>query len=144
MARRPKTDTATPPETVPGQDQANGSMLANPSEQFMEQIREAVAELENIDERRAKLSADRSAVLEGLAAEHGVNKHAMLAAIRYADLKDAAKQNWDLTYQVTRKALGVPIQMDLFEAQLERGTKQAVAAQQRRQASVDPNSLFVN
>jgi len=144
MARRQKTDTATPPETSPGPDEADGSMLANPSEQFMEQIREAVAELENIDERRAKLSADRSAVLEGLAAEHGVNKHAMLAAIRYADLKDAAKQNWDLTYQVTRKALGVPVQMDLFEAQLERGTKQAVAAQQRRQAPVDPNSLFVN
>lgn len=151
MARR---SANTQPEEQPEHEDNNDngadlgdtggfSMLANPDEAFMERIRDAAEQLEGINERRSQLSADRTAVLEGLAADHGVNKHAMLAAIRYCDLKDKAKENWDLTYQVTRKALGAPVQMDLFEAQLERGVKQHVAAKTRAKPQ-SPESLFVN
>ena len=120
-------DTKAPPTS----GEPNASMLANPDEEFLQRLRDATAALENIAKKRADLSAEKTALLESLASNYAVNKKAMLAAIQYADLKDTHKENWDMTYQVTRRALGEPIQNDLFEAQLQKGVENAVAAKQK-------------
>jgi len=107
------------------------SMLASPSDDFLQEIRNAVQTLKEIDAKRKDLTASKTATVERLAADHAVNKAAMLAAMRYVDLKDKDKENWDLTYQVVRKALGDPVQQDLFEAQLQRGVEQAIQGKRK-------------
>jgi len=107
------------------------SMLASPSDDFLQEIRNAVQTLKEIDAKRKDLTASKTATVERLAADHAVNKAAMLAAMRYVDLKDKDKENWDLTYQVVRKALGDPVQQDLFDAQLQRGVEQAIQGKRK-------------
>jgi hypothetical protein len=106
-----------------GSGKPEDSILAQPDEKFLSRIKSAVDDLEEIDEKRTELTASKTAIFAQLAADYAVNKDAMRAAMRYVKLKDDAKQNYDLTYQVCRRALGSPVQMDLFDQQLERAVK---------------------
>jgi len=140
------SDKRDPTNPMTGPD---ASVLSAPDEKVLAKLRDAADALKAIDERRSALSSERTALLEVLVADHAINKAAMLAAIRYADLPEEKRENWDLTYQVTRKALGAPVQMDLFEAQVEQSIKKSEAAKRiSRAKSPDPKvaaeAAFIN
>lgn len=84
----------------------------------LDELAMAVTELDTIAEERATLDAQTKAVYERLQAEHGCNRQAIKAAIRYAKLDEAKRMNWDWTYAQTRSALGLPVQPDLFDEAL--------------------------
>jgi len=110
----------------------NATILAQPDEAFLQELRDAAAEMDSINDQRAELNATKKAIVERLQAQYGCNRHAMKAAIQYSKLPDDKRENFDLTYQVTRRALGAPVQADLFDAQLQKTTERAVAASKRR------------
>jgi hypothetical protein len=120
------------------QDDVN-RFLAAPDEAFLQKLRDVSAELGDIGAKREELNAQKTALEQGLAADYGVNVRAMRAAIRYCELSDEQKIGWDLTNQVMRKALGQPVQMDLFEAQVTKAVKSA-EAKKRIQAASAPNA----
>jgi hypothetical protein len=99
-------------------------ILKNPDEGFLDKIREAVRQVEDIDEKRIELTASKTAIFAQLNADFAVNKDALRSAMRYVKLKDEAKVNYDLSYEVGRRALGDPVQFDLFDQQLERAVKE--------------------
>jgi uncharacterized protein (UPF0335 family) len=110
----------------------NSTILAQPDEAFLQELRDAAAEMDSINDQRAELNASKKAIVERLQAQYGCNRHAMKAAIQYSKLPDDKRENFDLTYQVTRRALGAPMQADLFDAQLQKTTERAVAASKSR------------
>mgnify|MGYP000371465377 CR=1 FL=1 len=55
--------------------------------------------------------------------DDGFNKNALEAAIKYAKTPEEKRENWDLTYIYCRKALGAPIQDDLFMAATQQQVK---------------------
>jgi len=110
----------------------NPTILAQPDEAFLQELRDAAAEMDSINDQRAELNASKKAIVERLQAQYGCNRQAMKAAIQYSKLPDDKRENFDLTYQVTRRALGAPMQADLFDAQLQKTTERAVAASKSR------------
>jgi hypothetical protein len=129
---------------------SDSSILAQPDERFRRRIVAIAENRREAKSRRAEIQAELTADLEGLNADTGANKKAVLAAIHYANLDDKARQNWDLTFQAVRVALGCPMQGDLFDAQLERGMKQEIAKAKvaaAKDKAVDPkaqaDALFV-
>jgi len=112
--------------------ETNTTILAQPDEAFLRELRDAAAEMDSINDRRADLNAAKKAIVERLQAEYGCNRHAMKAAMQYVKLPDDKRKNFDLTYQVTRRALGAPVQADLFDAQLAETTERAMAASKSR------------
>lgn len=90
--------------------------LINPSDaEFMEKLRKASDELDDIAAQRSELNANSQAVFARFDRD-GLNRHAIRAARAYMKLDPEKRENYDLSYQVMRKALGAPIQDDLFEA----------------------------
>jgi len=82
---------------------------------FIELIAASEKKLAGIDEKRAELNASKAEVMAKLVAK-GMNKDGVKAAIKYYRTEEKDRENYDLSYAVTRKALGVPIQDDLFNA----------------------------
>lgn len=93
---------------------------------FMKKIVDGANKINEIKDKRKALSADIAAVMANFESD-GLNKKAVKAAMTYVDLDDKERDNYDLSYTITRKALGVPVQGDLFEA--------AVASEMRDRAS---------
>jgi len=112
--------------------ETNTTILAQPDEGFLQELRDAAAEMDAINDRRADLNAAKKAIVERLQAQYGCNRHAMKAAIQYCKLDESKRENFDLTYQVTRRALGAPVQADLFDAQIAKTTERAMAGSKSR------------
>lgn len=66
----------------------------------------------------ARLAAGKTALIDA-----GFNKDALDAAIKYAKNPEEKRENWDLTYLYCRKALGAPIQDDLFSVAVQEQVK---------------------
>jgi hypothetical protein len=104
--------------------EAAESILAQPTPEFLELLREYDAEMDRIAEERSQLNAQKTALEKSLE-EKGINILALRAARQFAKLKEKHQDRWDLSYQVTRRALGNPVQLDLFEAQVAQTAKRA-------------------
>jgi len=85
------------------------------TEPVVTELAQAATQLAEIDDERANLSAQKRAIFERLQAEHACNRHAIKAALQYAQLSEEKRENWDWTYEQTRLALGCPIQPDMFD-----------------------------
>lgn len=72
----------------------------------------------DIKDQRKALNDQLAAAKSGLIAK-GFNGDAMEAAIKYANTAEEKRENFDLTYLYWRKALGHPVQDDLFVAALQ-------------------------
>lgn len=106
---------------------AVASFLAQPSEEFLEALREYDVAMDEAQEARAEINARVKAVEEKLVVTYGVNKLALRAARAYSKINEKRQERWDLTYQVTRRAIGAPVQMELFGAQVNETGKRANA-----------------
>ena len=81
----------------------------------MQAVKDYAALTDEIADSRAALNAKLAAGKTDLI-DKGFNKHALAAAIKYSKTEEDKRENFDLTYLYCRKALGVPVQDDLFAA----------------------------
>ncbi len=71
--------------------------------------------VEDVGKKRKALN-DKIAAAKSDLVSQGFNADAIKAAIAYHKTSEDQRANFDLSYIYTRKALGVPVQSDLFEA----------------------------
>lgn len=90
---------------------------------FMQHVVAAQEKLYNIASRRSELNSEANAVIAGLE-KYGLNKHAVRAAIKYHGMDPKQRETYDLSYAVARKALGQPLQDDLFVVAAQRAVDQ--------------------
>ena len=69
-------------------------------------------------DERAAINA-RVQASQAVLVDKGFNKDALKAAIAYANTPEEKRQNFDLTYLYARKAVGHPVQDDLFVAAMQ-------------------------
>lgn len=88
----------------------------------MDRVKEFAKLAEEISDSRAALNAKLAAGKTALI-DDGFNKDALEAAIKYAKTPEEKRENFDLTYLFCRKALGTPIQDDLFSVATQQQVK---------------------
>ena len=81
---------------------------------FMQKLVDARDKLDDIASQRTSLNAASTAIFASLDT-YGLNRNALRAAINYTKMDEEKRENYDLSYLISRKALGVPVQADLFE-----------------------------
>lgn len=81
---------------------------------FLQKLIDARAKLEDIANQRSSLNAASTAIFASLDV-YGMNREALRAAIRYTKMDEDQRENYDLSYLISRKAMGHPVQADLFE-----------------------------
>ena len=91
------------------------SLFKQEAPDFMQKLQDGAAKIAKIAGERKELNAQIAEVMATFEND-GLNRHAVKSAIRYIDMNEKDQQNFDLTYNVMRKALGKPVQGDLFEA----------------------------
>jgi uncharacterized protein (UPF0335 family) len=96
-------------DTEAGLPDIGGNMTA-----LKRDIKKAVNEIEGMKDRRSSINADKAAIIERLEAQ-GINRHALKAVMTYAQMDASGRKNYDLSTQLAREALNLPIQGDLFE-----------------------------
>lgn len=95
---------------------------------FMQKLVDARDKLDDIASQRSSLNAASTAIFASLDT-YGLNRNALRAAILYTKMDEEKRENYDLSYLISRKALGVPVQADLFEEK----AKAEVRAFERKQ-----------
>lgn len=98
----------------------NDSMF---DEDLMSELRQAEKKLGDIDDARAELNAKKAEIVARLV-NKGFNKDGVKAAFKYFRTPVEKRKHFDLSYAATRKALGCPIQDDLFVAAAQRAVDQ--------------------
>lgn len=83
----------------------------------LEIIHQCAEKIKTLSEDRKAINASVQAVREQVES-FGVSKAAFDMAMRYARMDEEQRQGFDVAYAVVRKALGLPIQSDLFNAEL--------------------------
>lgn len=68
----------------------------------------------DVEKQRKALNDKLSAGKSNLVSK-GFNKDAIQAAVAYSKTAESERANFDLSYIYTRRALGCPVQSDLFE-----------------------------
>ncbi len=104
-----------------GSEEQDGTEVSH-SENESVWNKETLDKIIQFAEKRSQVKADRKALSDQLSAAKstliamGFNGDAMEAAIKYSETEDDKRENFDLSYLVCRKALGHPVQDDLFVA----------------------------
>lgn len=96
------------------------AMEDNKLESMKENLQEIEQRIRNVDEtiqhdikeKRAELNAEKKALISGLESDYGLNADALAAAMKRASLTEKKLANFDLTYEIACKALGVTHQDD--------------------------------
>ena len=104
------SQTEAPPD--PGEDESIWD------EETLQRVRDFADLTADVKTSREALNAKLAAGKAGLV-DDGFNKDALDAAIKYANTPEEKRENFDLTYMYSRKALGVPVQDDLFVAAMQ-------------------------
>jgi uncharacterized protein (UPF0335 family) len=99
-------------------DDNNVTSLFKPEDPgFMQRLRDGAEKIARIQGERKELSASIAEVMATFENE-GLNRHAVKSAIKFTNMNETEQENYDLTYTIMRKALGKPVQGDLFEARV--------------------------
>lgn len=101
------------------EDGGISSMLAQPDPEFLGKLKESADAFEGL-KADVRLLNERKAVIIAELESMGIQKDGFRDALKYVSKTEDQQENYDLSYQVTRKALGTPVQMELFDAQIER------------------------
>lgn len=99
-----------------GDDQKNVDKLSEVqfNNDFLQKLVDARNKLDDIASHRSSLNAASTAIFASLDV-YGLNREALRSAIRYTKMDEEGRENYDLSYLISRKALGQPVQADLFE-----------------------------
>ncbi len=95
------------------------SILAQPNQEFLDSVSEVFERIDKLEIERKELN-DRIKAEKASLEKHGINNHAFKAVKAFRKLNEEQQDNYDLSNQVLRRAIGQPVQMSLFEAQIER------------------------
>lgn len=95
--------------------------------EFLAELKDFEAKLADIDFERAALNSKKKDLTTSLI-NRGMNKEAIMAAIRYYRTVEEKREAFDLSYAIMRKALGVPIQDDLFVAFMQHSVDKHINA----------------
>lgn len=88
---------------------------SNPNvDEIRKAIEKAAGEIGELKKQREAINADIASKIEKLEAL-GINRHAFRFAMKYLDSNDATREGFDIGYQLSREALGVAIQGDMFQ-----------------------------
>ena len=79
-------------------------------------IRDGVEGIKAAKEERSAQNSDISAIIENLEAK-GIGRHALKAAMKYAEWDEDVRAGFDVAYALVRETLGVPFEDQLFDAQ---------------------------
>ena len=93
----------------------------------LERVKEFSDLVADVKDSRSALNAKLAAGKTGLI-DMGFNKDALEAAIKYSNTPEEKRENFDLSYLFCRKALGHPVQDDLFAAAMQQQVKVTTAA----------------
>ena len=102
----------------PGTEPDDPSTESIWDEDTLERVKNFATLTEDIENSRAALNA-KLAAGKAVLVDEGFNKDALDAAIKYAKTPEEKRENFDLTYMYCRKALGIPVQDDLFVAAMQ-------------------------
>ncbi len=91
-------------------------------QETMKEVEDYAKLVDEIADTRAALNARLAAAKTSLV-DAGFNRDALRAAVSYAKTPESKRENFDLTYLYCRKALGVPVQDDLFVAAMQQQVK---------------------
>lgn len=83
-------------------------------------IAEQAAALNKLDDERRALN-DRARAIRSEVKARGIKLRAFNAARAYARLDEDQREGEDLSYAITRAAIGLPVQADLFTARPKSG-----------------------
>lgn len=95
----------------------------------LELIRKTNDELDRINDEREELNHAKGEAITKLK-NKGIPIDAFKAARKYCKTEEEKRAGWDLAYQFCRKALGQPMQDDLFEAAARRQVEDHQAGKQ--------------
>ena len=88
---------------------------SNPNvDEIKKKIAKAVDEIIDLKKTRSGVNAEIAAIIERMEAL-GINRHGLRFAIKYYESNEATREGFDIGYQLSREALGVSIQADLFQ-----------------------------
>lgn len=74
----------------------------------------AIEAIKGFRAEREDTNAGIEAVITGLEAM-GLNRHAFKMALKYSEMDENQRKNFDFAYNLVREAIGQPLQPDLFE-----------------------------
>ena len=126
QARKPVNDNK------PANDETTEVDSFDPA--LLEDVRNAFDLLETIGAKRDALNAEKKAALSKLKAQH-MNSAGITLAMQYCRLDDRQRINFDITYQFVRRALGMPVQADLFEATVAHQAQKHTEEKKRARSS---------
>jgi len=109
--RRGDTDSASE-ERIP-------SMLKQPDQAFLDSVATMGQTFEDLRAEAKVINESRKALIARVE-EKGIHKQAFRDAGKYVRMSPEQQENYDLSYQLVRRALGKPVQMELELAQAER------------------------
>lgn len=84
-------------------------------QEFLDRITRAADQLEDIAAERNALNAKKNAVITNLET-YGLDTKAVMDVFKFMQLDEGVRKNYDLSYAIARKAMGAPLQDDLFAA----------------------------
>lgn len=93
--------------TIPNEPEGNVEAIKS-------ELRSLVGQIESAKSGREQINADISAAVER-AEQLGVSRHALRLAMRYAKMDEDQRRGFDVAYQLTREAIGLPMQTDIEE-----------------------------
>lgn len=91
-------------------------------EETLTAVRDFSDELDRIAGERELLNSEKAVATTKLT-NMGFNSEALKAAISYHKTPEEKRRNFDLSYQFARRALGCPVQDDLFVAAMQKQVK---------------------
>ncbi len=77
-------------------------------------IEKIIEKIQGYKDERENSNAKIEAEIAGLEAM-GVNRHAFKMALKYSEMDENQRKNFDFAYNLVREAIGQPLQPDLFE-----------------------------
>jgi len=81
---------------------------------LLKEIKEGVDSVIQLKKERAEINASIAEVRSRMEAK-GIKKKAFDAALRYLEQDEEQREGYDMAYAIARKAVGLPMQGDLFE-----------------------------
>jgi len=120
---------ALAPVDTTGSEDAGGENVEHRTiwdENVLQKVSKFGDTMGEIKTAREALNARKAAAVTELV-DLGFNKDALVAALKYVNTEEEKRENFDLTYIYARKALGQPIQDDLFVAATQRQVEIAKA-----------------
>lgn len=105
-------DIESPDNTEDANTEAAANLTDDPD--LRQQIVDTIEEFKGLSNEAAQINARKRELIESLEAK-GVNRHAFRYVLAFEKMDESQRQGLDLSYMIGRRAIGQPVQGDLFD-----------------------------